>query len=170
MTFCSIFIDPTLLSDSCDLFLKTRVASDGRPPWERGDPVHLSTLPCRDLAAVIGDSVLAGAAGDSASDADSGSRSQSYKRRRIEPVVTMPPPDAWKRHGGSGRARVAGWLVGRVDAGSGTGPGRGSGFASGRGGGRSRGGGSLRGHRGRYGGPEEAGGMAGEVFGEQEKL
>jgi hypothetical protein len=151
-------IDLTLLSDSCDLSLETRVASNGRPPWERGDPVHLSTLACRDLAAVIGDSVLAGVAGDSASDAGSGSGSQSYKRRRIEPVVTMPPPDARKRHGGSGRARVAGWLVGRVDAGSGTGPSRGSGFASGRGGGCSCGGGSLRGHRGRYGGPLPRGG------------
>jgi hypothetical protein len=151
-------IDPTLLTDSCDLSLKTRVASDGRPPWERGDPVHLSVTACRDLAAVIGESVLAGAAGDSASDAGSGSGSLTQKRRRIEPVVTMPPPDARKRQGGSARARVVGWLVGRTDAGSGNGPRRGFGHSSGGGGGRGRGVGSLRGHRGRYDGPPLRGG------------
>jgi hypothetical protein len=65
-------IDPTLLTDSCDLSLKMRVASDVQPPWDTGDPIHLTLTACRDLAAVIGDSVLAGAAGDSASDAGSG--------------------------------------------------------------------------------------------------
>jgi hypothetical protein len=134
------------------------VASDGRPPWEKGDPIHLSLTACRDLAAVLGDSVLAGAAGDSASDAGSGSGAHSHKRRRIEPVVTMPPPDARKPQGGSGRARVAGWLVGRADAGSGNGPRRGSGHVNAGGGSRSHGGGSLRGHRGRYGGPTPRGG------------
>jgi hypothetical protein len=150
-----------LLSDSCDLSLKTRVASDGRPPWERGDPVHLSTLAYRDLAAVIGDSILAGAAGDSVSDAGSGSGSQSYKRRRIEPVVTMPPPDARKRKDISGQARVAGWLVGRAEMGSGIGTARGSNSRGGRGGRGREGGslrGSLRGHRGRYGGHMPRGG------------
>ncbi len=151
-------IDPTLLSESCDLSLKTHVASDGRLPWETGDPIHLSLAACRDLAAVIGDSVLAGAAGDSASDAGSGSGAHSYKRRRIEPVVTMPPPNARKRQGGSGRARVAGWLVGRADAGSGIGLRRGFGNAHAGGGGRGRGGGSLRGHRGRFSGPTPRGG------------
>jgi hypothetical protein len=151
-------IDPTLLTNSCDLSLKTRVASDGRPPWERGDPVHLSVAACRDLAAVIGDSVLAGAAGDSASDAGSGSGSQSHKRRRIEPVVTMPPPDARKRLGGYARARVAGWLVGRPDAGPGNGPRRGFGHPSAVGGSRGRGGGLLRGHGGHYSGSAPRGG------------
>jgi hypothetical protein len=130
------------------------VASDGRPPWERGDPVHLSAAACRDLAAVIGDSVLAGAAGDSASDAGSGSGSQTRKRRRIEPVVTMPPPEAQKRQGGSARARVVGWLVGQTDVGTGNGPRQGFGHH----GGRVRGGGSLRGHGGRYNGPTLRGG------------
>jgi hypothetical protein len=75
-------IDPTLLSDSCDLSLKTRVASDGHPPWATGDPIHLTATACQDLATVIGESVLAGAAGDSASEA--GSSSHSQKRKRIE--------------------------------------------------------------------------------------
>ncbi len=130
--------------------------------WNSSQPQielqDLSLTACRDLAAVIGDSVLAGAAGDSASDAGSGSGAHSHKRRRIEPVVTMPPQDARKRQGGSGRARVAGWLVGRADAGSGIGLRRGSGHAHAGGGGRSCGGGSLRGHRGRYSGPTPRGG------------
>jgi hypothetical protein len=146
-------IDPTLLTDSCDLSLKSRVASNGRPPWERGDPVHLSVTACRDLAAVIEDSVLAGAAGDSASDAGSGSGSQIQKRRRVEPVVTMPPPESKKSRGGSARARVAGWLVGRTVAGNG--PRRGFG---GHYGGRGRGGGSTGGFGGRFSGPTPRGG------------
>jgi hypothetical protein len=108
-------IDPTLLSDSFDLSLKTRVASDGHPPWATGDPIHLTATACWDLATIIGESMLAGAAGDSASEAGSGSH--AHKRRRIKLVVTMPPPDNQKRQRGSGHARVAGWLVDCADAG-----------------------------------------------------
>ncbi len=68
-------------------------------------------------------------------------------------MVKMPPPDARKRQRGSGRAKVAGWLVGRADAGSALGVRQGSSHVRAGGRGHSRDSDFLSGHRGRYSGP-----------------
>jgi hypothetical protein len=69
-------------------------------------------MACGDLATVIGESVLASAAG---------SRSGAQKRKKIKPVVTMPPLENRKRHRGSGGARVASWLHGCLESRQGVG-------------------------------------------------
>jgi hypothetical protein len=46
-------IDPTMLTDSCDLPLKSRVTDDGQPLWSVRDPVHLTEGAYQDLAAVV---------------------------------------------------------------------------------------------------------------------
>jgi hypothetical protein len=69
----------------------------------------------------------------------------------------MPPLDARKRQRGTGHAKVAGWLVGRADAGSALGVRRGSGHVRAGGRGLSRSSDSLS-HRGHYGSPMLRGG------------
>jgi hypothetical protein len=51
--------DPTMLSDSCNLPIKSRVMEDGRHHWSRRDPVHMTSAAYQNLATFISDSVLA---------------------------------------------------------------------------------------------------------------
>jgi hypothetical protein len=106
-------IDPTMLTDTCDLPIKSRVTEDGQPLWSVRDPVHLTGAAYRDLAAVIRDTALAIEPADSASA--SGSNAGTYKKRRAESVVTIPPASAWKKFCGVTRIKVAGWLLGKTE-------------------------------------------------------
>jgi hypothetical protein len=107
-------IDPTMLNDTCDLPIKSRVTEDGQPLWSPMDPVHMTCAAYRDLATVIKDTAQAIDPADSASAA--GSCAGHLRKRRAESVVTMPPANARKKLRGSTKIRVAGWLLGRSEA------------------------------------------------------
>jgi hypothetical protein len=49
-------IDPTILTDACDLCIKMLVANMGHPLWMDSNLVHLTPDGYWDLAAVISDS------------------------------------------------------------------------------------------------------------------
>ncbi len=126
-------IDPTMLTDTCDLPIKSRVTEDGQPLWSVRDPVHLTGAAYQDLAAVIRDTALAIEPADSASA--SGSNAGTHKKRRAESVVTMPPASARKKFRGTTRIKVAGWLLGKTEHSTTavTSRGRGTGCGTGRG-------------------------------------
>jgi hypothetical protein len=107
-------IDPTMLNDTCDLPIKSRVTEDGQPLWNTKDPVHMTCAAYRDLATVIKDTAQAIDPADSASA--SGSNAGPQRKRRAESVVTMPPANARKKLHGATRIKVAGWLLGRTEA------------------------------------------------------
>ncbi len=139
-------VDPTLLSDSCDLPIKSRVTEDGHSIWNRRDPVHLTGAAYRNLVAVISDTALSVDTTDSASASSSGAAQQ--RKRRAESVVTLPPVSSCKRLCGTAKLKVAGWLLGKVEPPTtgGRGPGsrwHGRGTGSGGGGHRGRGGWQL---------------------------
>jgi hypothetical protein len=50
-------IDPTMLNNSCDLSLKTRVMNSDQQPWGDSDLVHLTPDGYRDLAIIITDGI-----------------------------------------------------------------------------------------------------------------
>jgi hypothetical protein len=52
-------IDPTILTDACDLCIKMLVANMGHPLWMDSNLVHLTPDGYWDLAAVISDSARA---------------------------------------------------------------------------------------------------------------
>jgi hypothetical protein len=106
-------IDPTMLTDTCDLPIKSRVTEDGQPLWSTKDPVHLTGAAYRDLATVIRDTAHAIDPADSASA--SGFNAGMHKKRRAESVVTMPPANARKKFRGATRTKVAGWLLGKTE-------------------------------------------------------
>ncbi len=106
-------IDPTMLTDTCDLPIKSRVTEDGQPLWSPRDPVHLTGAAYRDLATLIRDTTQAIDPADSASA--SGSNAGLPRKRRADSVVTMPPASARKRPRGATRIKVAGWLLGRTE-------------------------------------------------------
>jgi hypothetical protein len=107
-------IDPTILNDTCDCPIKSRVTEDGESIWSRRDPVHMTGAAYRNLATVISDTALSVDPTDSASATGSGS---AHKRRRAESVVTMPQQQhhSAKRLRGAAKLKVAGWLLGKVD-------------------------------------------------------
>jgi hypothetical protein len=107
-------IDPTILTDSCDCPIKSRVTEDGESIWSRRDPVHMTSAAYRNLATVISDTALSVDPTDSASATGSGS---AHKRRRAESVVTMPQQQqhSAKRLRGAAKLKVAGWLLGKAD-------------------------------------------------------
>jgi hypothetical protein len=80
-------VDPTILTDSCDCPIKSRVTENGVSIWSRRDPVHMTSAAYSNLATVINDTALSVDPIDSASATGSGS---AYKKRRAESVVTMP--------------------------------------------------------------------------------
>jgi hypothetical protein len=118
-------IDPTMLTDTCDLPIKSRVTEDGQPLWSKKDPVHLTGTAYRDLVTVIRDTAQAIDPADSASA--SGSNAGMHKERRAESVVTMPPANALKKFRGATRIKVAGWLLGKTEDPTTAGRGRGHG-------------------------------------------
>jgi hypothetical protein len=107
-------IDPTMLNDTCDLPIKSRVTEDGQPLWNPKDPVLMTCVAYRDLATVIKDTAQAIDPADSASA--SGSNAGPQRKRRAKSVVTMPPANARKKFRGATRIKVAGWLLGRTEA------------------------------------------------------
>jgi hypothetical protein len=88
-------VDPTILSDSCDCPIKSRVTEDGLSIWSRRDPVHLTRAVYSNLAAVLSDTALSVDPTDSASAA--GSDSAQQRKRRAESVVTMPQTSSQER-------------------------------------------------------------------------
>jgi hypothetical protein len=119
-------VDPTILTDSCDCPIKSRVTEDGVSIWSQRDPVHMTSATYRNLAAVISDTALSVDPTDSASAAGSGSGQP--RKRRAEYVVTMPQTSNQKRLRGAAKLKVAGWLLGKVDQPTAGGSGRGFGW------------------------------------------
>jgi hypothetical protein len=107
------FIDPTLLSDTCKLGQRSRLASMAQPLWCISNPVHLFPDVSRDLAAAVSSSILAGQVGDSASG--SGTVSDSLKRRLSETVVTRRLL-CLASMGRSAASRTAGWLPEKTES------------------------------------------------------
>ncbi len=70
-------IDPTMLNDSCDLGIKTRLSSSGQQLWNDNDPVHLTSEGYRDLADIIAAHIRATADEDTSSLLGSGSSGNS---------------------------------------------------------------------------------------------
>ncbi len=106
-------IDPTMLNDTCDLPIKSRVTKDGQPLWNTKDPVHMTCAAYRDLATVIKDTAQAIDPADSAGA--SGSNTGPHRKRRAESVVTMPPANSRKKLRGATRIKVAGWLLAALE-------------------------------------------------------
>jgi hypothetical protein len=119
-------IDPTILTDSCDCPIKSRVTEDGVSIWSRRDPVHMTSAAYSNLATVISDTALSVDPTDSASATGSGS---AHKKRRAESVVTMPQQQqqSAKRLRGVAKLKVAGWLLGKAEQPVAGGSARGSG-------------------------------------------
>ncbi len=110
-------IDPTMLNDSCDLGIKTRVSNSGQQLqqlWSVNDPVHLTSEGYRDLADIIVAHIRATACEDSSSLHEAGSSGSSNKRRLPEPVITRPRGTTPKRGRVGQPPKVADWLVGRI--------------------------------------------------------
>ncbi len=107
-------IDPTMLNDSCDLGINTRVSNSGQQLWSDDDPVHLTSEGYRDLADLITAHIRANAYEDSMSEHEVGSVSNSLKRRLPDPVITRPGGSTPKRGKTVHPPRHAGWLVGRM--------------------------------------------------------
>ncbi len=107
-------IDPTMLNDSCDLGIKTRVSNSGQQLWSVDDPVHLTSEGYRDLADIIVAHIRATACEDSSSLHEASSSGSSNKRRLPEPVITRPRGTTPKRGRVGQLPKVADWLVGRI--------------------------------------------------------
>jgi hypothetical protein len=106
-------IDPTMLNDSCDLGIKTRVSNSGQQLWSADDPVHLTSEGYRDLADIILAHIRAAECEDFSSLHEASSSGSSNKRRLPEPVITRPRGANPKRGRVGQLPKVADWLVGR---------------------------------------------------------
>jgi hypothetical protein len=106
-------IDPTMLNDSCDLGIKTRVSNSGQQLWSPDDPVHLTSEGYRDLADIILAHIRAADCEDSSSLHEASSSGSSNRRRLPEPVITRPRGANPKRGRVGQLPKVADWLVGR---------------------------------------------------------
>jgi hypothetical protein len=128
-------IELTMLNDACDLGPKTRVMSSGASPWSDTDPVRLTPDGYKDLALIINKSVQAGdVVSVSGSDTEEACLGVHCDEGAGTPL---------KRERGVTPARIAGWLVRRLDADHGR-------WGGGDGGRSGHQGGHLWGHRGAY--------------------
>jgi hypothetical protein len=86
------YIDATALVASADPSLRNRKTSSGEPLWATGDPVYLTPAAYRDIATAI---LEVGAEMDEeAASSDAASLEGSFKRKRLESVVTRPTDNA----------------------------------------------------------------------------
>ncbi len=103
-------IDTTALVASADPSLKNWKTSSVEPLWATGDPVHLTLAACRDIATT---NLEAGVEMDNEAASSAAASSEvSFKRKRLEPVVTRPTNNAKKQTRGTG-AQI-GWLTGKA--------------------------------------------------------
>jgi hypothetical protein len=103
------YIDATALVSSADPSIRNRKTSSGEPLWATGDTVHPAPAAYRHTATAILESGVE--IDDDVVSSVASSSDSSFKRKRLESVVTRPSENEKKCSRGAGTQ--AGWLTGR---------------------------------------------------------